>query len=185
MDSVRPHTGLLEAHRELELLDHVAAAAEASKLQVLVNETPKVLRVSWCTVLRSDAELQRLAGSPGAPETRAVSAPWLPIERAARSTAPPTGCHKPGAIWTSRWSLRQAFQPRISQLAHLGMGGEKLRDGAAIFLVLLDSERQRLDAAQHQEALERRHHAASRLLHQQEPLFVLGPGADQRPAQPV
>ena len=26
VDSVRPHTGLLEAHRELELLDHVAAA---------------------------------------------------------------------------------------------------------------------------------------------------------------
>ena len=26
VDSVRPHTGLLEAHRELELLDHVSAA---------------------------------------------------------------------------------------------------------------------------------------------------------------
>jgi hypothetical protein len=85
VDSVRPHTGLLEAHRELELLDHVAAAGDnTARLQTLVDEAPKVLRVSWCTVLHSDrGELQRLAGSPGSPETRADSAPWLPIERAA------------------------------------------------------------------------------------------------------
>ncbi|OBK90543.1 amino acid-binding protein [Mycobacterium sp. 1165178.9] len=84
VDSVRPHTGLLEAHRELELLDHVAAAdGKAARLQVLANEAPKVLRVSWCTVLRSSGgELQRLAGSPGAPETKADSAPWLPLDRA-------------------------------------------------------------------------------------------------------
>lgn len=84
VDSVRPHTGLLEAHRELELLDHVAAAGDnESRLQVLANEAPRVLRVSWCTVVRSAGDgLQRLASSPGAPETRADSAPWLPIERA-------------------------------------------------------------------------------------------------------
>lgn len=84
VDSVRPHTGLLEAHRELELLDHVAAAGDnPSRLRVLVNEAPKVLRVSWCAVLRSSqGQLERLAGSPGCPETRAASAPWLPIERA-------------------------------------------------------------------------------------------------------
>ena len=84
VDSVRPHTGLLDAHRELELLDHVAAAPDKeSRLRALVDEAPTVLRVSWCTVLRSaEGELQRLAGSPGAPETRAVAAPWLPIEQA-------------------------------------------------------------------------------------------------------
>ncbi|MGZ4584034.1 MAG: amino acid-binding protein [Mycobacterium sp.] len=85
VDSIRPHTGLLEAHRELELLDHIAAAADnASRLQVLADDAPRVLRVSWCTVLRdSQGELQRLAGSAGSPETKAASAPWLPIERAA------------------------------------------------------------------------------------------------------
>lgn len=84
VDSVRPHTGLLEAHRELELLDHIATAEDnASRMQALVDQAPKVLRVSWCTVLRSsDGELLRLAASPGAPETKADSAPWLPIERA-------------------------------------------------------------------------------------------------------
>ena len=85
VDSVRPHTGLLEAHRELELLDHVAAADDnGTRLQTLVDEAPKVLRVSWCVVLRSSrGEVQRLAGSPGTPETNADSAPWLPIDRAA------------------------------------------------------------------------------------------------------
>jgi hypothetical protein len=40
--------------------------------------------VNWCVVLRSSrGELERLAGSPGPPETNADSAPWLPIERAA------------------------------------------------------------------------------------------------------
>lgn len=84
VDSVRPHTGLLEAHRELELLDHVAAASDnAHRLQVLADEAPRVLRVSWCTVVRSAGDgLERLAASPGTPETRADSAPWLPIERA-------------------------------------------------------------------------------------------------------
>src|SRR4030081_2814865 len=60
VDSVRPHTGLLDAHRELELLDHIAAAArdKASRLQVLADEAPRVLRVSWCTVLHgADGEL--------------------------------------------------------------------------------------------------------------------------------
>ncbi len=85
VDSVRPHTGLLEAHRELELLDQVAAATDnRSRLQVLVDEAPRVLRVSWCTILRdSNGQLQRLADSPGTPETKATSAPWLPIHHAA------------------------------------------------------------------------------------------------------
>ena len=84
VDSVRPHTGLLEAHRELELLDRVAAATDnASRLHVLVDQAPRVLRVGWCTVLRSsDGQLRRLAASPGAPETTAASAPWLPLDRA-------------------------------------------------------------------------------------------------------
>ncbi|RFD25314.1 amino acid-binding protein [Mycobacterium uberis] len=84
VDSVRPLSGLLEAHRELELLDKVAAAGDnASKLHMLANEAPKVLRVNWCTVLQScQGELHCLSASVGAPETRADSAPWLPIEHA-------------------------------------------------------------------------------------------------------
>ena len=85
VDSIRPHTGLLEAHRELELIDHIAAAgSRRDKLQVLADEAPKVLRVGWCMVLSlTESGLKLVAGSHGAPETEAESAPWLPLERAA------------------------------------------------------------------------------------------------------
>lgn len=85
VESIRPHTGLLEANRELELIDRVAAAgARQDKLQVLVDEAPRVLRVGWCTVVEhTEAGPRRIAGSPGAPETQAAATPWLPISRAA------------------------------------------------------------------------------------------------------
>ncbi|AKS36706.1 amino acid-binding protein [Mycolicibacterium goodii] len=83
VDSIRPHTGLLEAHRELELIDHIAAAPAADKLRVLAEEAPRVLRVGWCTVVRSTADTaERLAASHGAPETQAATAPWLPLQHA-------------------------------------------------------------------------------------------------------
>ena len=84
VDSIRPHTGLLEAHRELELIDHIAAAGHATaKLAVLADESPRVLRVGWCMVLRLTHErLDRVVGSPGAPETLTDSAPWLPLQAA-------------------------------------------------------------------------------------------------------
>ncbi|OKH65825.1 amino acid-binding protein [Mycobacterium sp. SWH-M5] len=85
VDSIRPHTGLLEAHRELELIDHIAAArTKGDKLQVLAAEAPRVLRVGWCTVVRSTGDsAERLAASNGAPETQATTAPWLPLQHAA------------------------------------------------------------------------------------------------------
>ncbi|MGU3498841.1 amino acid-binding protein [Mycobacterium sp. C31M] len=84
VDSVRPHTGLLEAHRELELIDHIAAAhGRHDKLQVLADEAPKVLRVGWCTVVRAVGDgVERVVGSSGSPETQAQTAPWLPLQRA-------------------------------------------------------------------------------------------------------
>jgi hypothetical protein len=84
VDAIRPHTGLLEAHRELELLDHVAAArGRTDKLQTLVDEAPRVLRVGWCSVVRlDDSGLQRIVSGGGAPETMVGSVPWMPIEQA-------------------------------------------------------------------------------------------------------
>ena len=95
VDSIRPHTGLLEAHRELELIDHVAAAdGRLEQLQVLVDQAPKVLRVGWCTVTRlTDAGPERVVGSSGAPETVAAETPWLrrihPENLARRTTRHP------------------------------------------------------------------------------------------------
>ena len=85
VDSIRPHTGLLEAHRELELIDHIAAGPDRlGKLQVLADEAPRVLRVGWCTVVRlHDHGFERVVGSPSSPETVAEEAPWLPLEHPA------------------------------------------------------------------------------------------------------
>lgn len=85
VETIRPYTGLLEAHRELELIDHVAAAVgRPDKLQVLVDEAPRVLRVGWCTVVEhTETGPRRVVGSQGAPETQAAATPWLPISRAA------------------------------------------------------------------------------------------------------
>ncbi len=84
VDSIRPHTGLLEAHRELELIDHIAAASgKSARLQVLADEAPRVLRVGWCTVVRlTESGIDRVVGSSGAPETHINEVPWLPIESA-------------------------------------------------------------------------------------------------------
>jgi hypothetical protein len=84
VDSIRPHTGLLEAHRELELVDHIAAApGKPAKLQVLADEAPRVLRVGWCTVVRlTDSGIHRMVGSHGAPETHINEVPWLPLDTA-------------------------------------------------------------------------------------------------------
>ena len=84
VDSIRPHTGLLEAHRELELIDHIAAAdGKRKKLQVLADEAPRVLRVGWCTVVRlTESGPERIVGSHGAPETQAAETPWLPLDHA-------------------------------------------------------------------------------------------------------
>jgi len=83
VETIRPHTGLLEAHRELELVAHVAAAEKKQKLQVLVDEAPRVLRVGWASVVRQDdASVQRVAGSSGAPETPLERSPWLPLRHA-------------------------------------------------------------------------------------------------------
>ena len=130
VDSIRPHTGLLEAHRELELIDHIAAAGkEHEKLQVLADEAPKVLRVGWCMVVRLTRTpgLARVVGSRGAPETAAESAPWLPLEHAVAldgtadwipqvwrdmdttlAAAPLGDHHDRGDPGPSRWARRSA-----------------------------------------------------------------------------
>jgi hypothetical protein len=84
VEAIRPHTGLLEAHRELELIDRVAAANERpEKLQVLVDEAPRVLRVGWCTVVGfAGGSSHRIAGSRGAPETQSAATPWMPLSQA-------------------------------------------------------------------------------------------------------
>lgn len=81
VDSIRPYAGILDTHRELELIDHVAAARD-DRLQVLVDGAPRVLRVGWATVLGIGTHgIYRIAGSAGAPETHLADVPWMPLAK--------------------------------------------------------------------------------------------------------
>lgn len=81
VDSIRPYSGVLDTHRELELIDQVASARD-DRLQVLVDGVPRVLRVGWSTIIGlGPAGAYRVVGSQSAPETQAGSAPWMPLEK--------------------------------------------------------------------------------------------------------
>lgn len=121
VESIRPYTGVLETHRELELIDHVASAG-AQRLQALVDNTPRVLRVSWSMVVaRSGDAVLQLFASPGAPETRLEKADWLPL-------AEPTELDG-----TAEW-VPQAWQDMDTRLAASSIGGTT--DGGARALLL-------------------------------------------------
>lgn len=82
VDSLRPFTGKLDLHQELELIDAVAGA-RGDRLQVLADLAPRSLHVSWAMVVtRSGDEPVRLAASGGAPETPLARADWLPLDTA-------------------------------------------------------------------------------------------------------
>lgn len=82
VDSLRPHAGVLDTHQELELLDLVATGGK-DRLQILADYTPRVLRVSWATIVsRPGPDVLRLYASSGAPESPLTTADWLPLEQA-------------------------------------------------------------------------------------------------------
>ena len=88
VDSLRPHTGLLEAHRELELIDHVAAAGDNRGQAAGAGRrgAPGAAgRLVHRAAQLAATGFERIAGSPGAPETRADRRPWLPIDHADRA----------------------------------------------------------------------------------------------------
>ncbi|MBJ8343435.1 amino acid-binding protein [Antrihabitans sp. YC2-6] len=81
VDSIRPYAGMLDTHRELELIDQVATARD-DRLQTLVDGAPRVLRVGWSTVIDMGPQgAYRVVGSSGAPETHAAELPWMPLEK--------------------------------------------------------------------------------------------------------
>ncbi|MGH3814467.1 MAG: amino acid-binding protein, partial [Pseudonocardiaceae bacterium] len=82
VDAVRPWAGVLDTHRELELVEDVAAEP-AHGLQTFTDGVPKIIRAGWAIVLTIiEDQPQRVAGSQAAPETVAVQLPWWPLRRA-------------------------------------------------------------------------------------------------------
>ena len=59
VDSLRPFSGILDAHRELELVDAVAGAG-AGAAQLIADELPSALRVGWALVVDVSGDASRL-----------------------------------------------------------------------------------------------------------------------------
>lgn len=81
VDAVRPYAGVLDTHRELELVEEVAADPR-NGLEIFTEGVPRIIRAGWAMVLtRTGDEPHQLASSTAAPETGAVSLPWWPLRR--------------------------------------------------------------------------------------------------------
>lgn len=82
VESVRPYSGRLDTHHELELIEEIAGDPD-NGLQLLADGVPRIFRAGWAlVVVREDERSYRLAESSAAPETRAGDLPWLPLARA-------------------------------------------------------------------------------------------------------
>lgn len=81
VDAVRPYAGVLDTHRELELVEQVAADT-VNGLALFVEGVPRIIRAGWAVVLAKVAgRPRRVAASSAAPETRAIELPWWPLRR--------------------------------------------------------------------------------------------------------
>jgi hypothetical protein len=78
VESLRPYLGADDLHRDLELVDELAADP-SSGLQVLADLAPGVFRAGWALVASPEGVL---AASPGAPSEVPLS--WLPLSTARR-----------------------------------------------------------------------------------------------------
>lgn len=82
VDAVRPYAGVLDTHRELELVENIAAEPRAG-LDILAEGVPRIIRSGWALVVRTgDDAPVRLAESSAAPEAPITDLPWLPLARA-------------------------------------------------------------------------------------------------------
>ncbi|MGI9002273.1 MAG: amino acid-binding protein [Pseudonocardia sp.] len=81
VESVRPHSGRMETHHELELIEEITGDP-AHGLELLAEGVPRIFRAGWALVAaREGTRAYRLAESAAAPETIAGDLPWLPLKR--------------------------------------------------------------------------------------------------------
>lgn len=137
VESVRPHSGKLDTHRELELIEAVTVDP-GHGLQLLAEGVPRIFRAGWALVAaREGTRAYRIAESSAAPETIAADLPWLPLKRAiavdptvhevpqpwteldTELAAAPFGPSTPHALVVGRPG-GPAFRPsELARLAHL------------------------------------------------------------------
>ena len=104
VESLRPFAGPLDTHRELELLEALARAAEGTAAKLLAAELPRVFHSGWAVVLSATA--RRPGRWPPPRRPRRPSRAW-PC-RGCRCPGPgccparTTGCPSAGGRWPSR-----------------------------------------------------------------------------------
>jgi hypothetical protein len=82
VDAVRPYAGVLDTHRELQLVEAVAEDPRHG-LQLFTEGVPRIIRAGWALTVVGDAKgVRRLAASTAAPEAEHIDIPWLPLTRA-------------------------------------------------------------------------------------------------------
>jgi hypothetical protein len=80
VESLRPFSGSLDTHRELDLLDELARAPEGTAGKILAAELPRVFSCSWAVVLDcAGAAWDVVAASEAAPSFEGVHLPWMPV----------------------------------------------------------------------------------------------------------
>ena len=80
VESLRPFAGPLDTHRELELLESLARAAEGTSAKLLAAELPRVFHSGWAVVLEAAGEGWEVAAtSDAAPMFDGVTLPWMPL----------------------------------------------------------------------------------------------------------
>jgi hypothetical protein len=82
VDAVRPYAGVLDTHRELELVEQVAEQPDDG-LAIFTEGVPRIIRAGWALVVGPAEEgAQTLTASTAAPQLRTLDLPWLPLARA-------------------------------------------------------------------------------------------------------
>jgi hypothetical protein len=80
VESLRPFSGSLDTHRELDFLDALAQAAEGTAGKLLAAELPRVFHCGWAVVLDcAGPSWEVVAASEAAPGFDGVALPWMPL----------------------------------------------------------------------------------------------------------
>jgi ACT domain len=79
VESIRPYAGQIDPHRELELLDSLAANPSES-LSLLADGVARVFRAGWALVVSEPVGgiATVLAAGKSAPEVETLAVPWWP-----------------------------------------------------------------------------------------------------------
>jgi hypothetical protein len=79
VESIRPYAGQIDPHRELELLDSLAATPDQS-LSLLADGVARVFRAGWALVIAEPVGgvSAVLAAGKSAPEVESLPVPWWP-----------------------------------------------------------------------------------------------------------